>query len=245
MADIIIGAGAASFPTLTEMVSRVFRECLMEPITDLVTQEDLRTLLVIDALNDAQLTIWNRNNWDWKRREGTITWAAGVQDYVLPADYDRSAGPLYPARGQNFPANEWDVTSFRNRFGPFTPTSSSGITDYAIQGTTLRVFPPPAADWIAQYPSGSLAYWRVCPDPYTSADGGDSFDIPKEFVEALAEFAKAKLKEWKGDDLQSIQRSESRFERVLDREIKRTKREFGPRKMRMLGGSMQGMNAED
>lgn len=227
-------------PSLLEIIKRVHRECRLATITAL-DETVGKTQLCIDAVNDAQRDIWNRNDWDWKKREGSITVVADQSSYVLPGDYDRSDG--WPTFGGVNRIQELTETQFWDRVG--SPTNAgwtSGRPEICyVQGSSIRFYLPPSSDFQASFPTIQLRYFVTPPRVMAAADQGDSLDVPIEMVEAVVCFTKARMLRFLERQQFEVEREEARFNSILQRELMRTRKTADNLFLRRRGGLTQGM----
>ena len=202
----------ATLPSCLDMVNRVLEECGDLTVSSL-NPGTRNSKIAMEALNDSQTVIWQRQRWPWQRIVTNITLVAGVSDYTLPTRFDRLAEPVRLTQ----------VGSFRNlkEYTPEewaqlmmgAPATAGTPYGFKISNTTLTFDRAPTAEFVATYPVLVMTYFESIPDRRGVTDSANSWDVPGEFYTAMISYGKYKLKQYLGSQDFSVDMSE--FEKEI------------------------------
>lgn len=184
-----------ALPSCLTMVQRVQEEAGDIPVTSL-NPGTRRSKIALEALNDACSDIWQRERWPWRRYDYNLTLTDGVSEYTLPATFGSLAEPpRLPAAGNflymiEMTPEEWVAWMA----GP--PATSGQPYKFKIENTKIVFSPAPNSDFVADYPSIIMSFFKKIPDRRSVTDGSASWDVPDDFYEAMILRGKARLKQY-------------------------------------------------
>jgi len=219
-----------SFPTLLALVSRVRREVTKESLTTL--NDDPVNNVIVDSINDAVEDIYYQDRWNWAKTTEALTFVANTSEYALPSRFYRMATEpeINNIQLKEVEPEEWA----RNTYTPSLTaqaTVSGQPQVYYIDRSLIKFWPTPSSSFVTLTPTVTLCYYQRPGSRLALAtDGGNSPDLPTEFIEAVVAFAKSRLKiflqydDWQIDD--------ARYRECVQRQVQNDYQSVHPNRMR-------------